>query len=253
MIEQILKDLGFSEKEIRVYLTVLQHGKTTPATVGRLTGINRSTVYALSKDLIEKGVILEDIGSSKSFLIAQPPEDLMNLAKKEERELKNKKVLIDQAIIELQKLNKSTKYSIPKITFIYEEDIENFLHKQSPEWSKSILEHDAVWWGFQDTGFVKQYQKWIDWYWRECAPKNLVLKLLTNESKVEEEMAERKYDKRIVKFWDKGEDFTATTWINGDYLVMIMTEKKPRYLVQIYDATLAHNMREMFKGIWPAN
>jgi hypothetical protein len=31
---------------------------------------------------------------------------------------------------------------------------------------------------------------------------------------------------------------------------MIVTGGTPRYLVEIHDAVLAHNMREVFKGIW---
>jgi len=54
----------------------------------------------------------------------------------------------------------------------------------------------------------------------------------------------------VMKFWNEPSKFTATTWIAGDYLVMIITNQRPHYLVEIYDATLAHNMREVFKGLW---
>lgn len=250
MIEELLKRLGFAEKEIQIYLAVLSEGKITPANLAKITGINRSTVYSIAKELLNKGVIIGDIAGPKTHLIALPPEDLKNLIKKDEREIQNKKVLIDQTITELQSFSKTTKYSIPKITFIYEEDLEDFLYKQAPEWSNSIMSQDGTWWGFQDPSFVKSYQKWIDWFWKECAPKELSLKLLTNKSEPESEMSKRGYDRRLIKFWDKGTNFSATTWINGDYLIMVMTNKKPFYLVQIHDATLAHNMREMFKGMW---
>lgn len=249
MQETLLKQLGFTEKEIKVYLAVLEQGKTTPANVAILTGINRTTVYSIAKDLLEKGVIAEDIAGTKSYLVALPPEDLKNLSKKEERDLQTKKILIDQVTAELQNFTKNTKYSIPKISFIYEEDMENFLYKQSPEWSRSIMSKDGIWWGFQDPTFVGAYQKWIDWYWTECAPSDLELRLLTNDTKEEKQVAKKGYEKRIMKYWNKG-DFTASTWVAGDYLIMAITNQKPHYLVQIYDATLAHNMRELFKGIW---
>jgi sugar-specific transcriptional regulator TrmB len=250
MLEKILKDLGFGEKEIGVYLMVLKHGKITPANLAKLTGINRSTVYSIAKDLVEKGVILEDLAGTHSHLVALPPEDLRNLARKEERELQSRKALIDQAVAELQSFTRDTKYSIPKITFIYEEDLEDFLYQQTPEWNKSVMNSDGVWWGFQDPSFVQAYQKWIDWFWKEAAPKELQLKVLTNQTDFEKKMADRGYDRRIVKFWDKAGDFSATTWVAGDYLLMVVTSKHPHYMVQIHDAALAHNMREMFKGIW---
>jgi len=253
MINKILKDLGFSEKEIEVYLAVLQEGKTTPAKVAKLTGINRSTIYSICKDLVTKQVISEDLAGKQSYIVALPPEELKNLAKIEELNLENKKILIEQAIDGLKDVTKNTKYSIPKITFIYEEDLENFLYRQSPEWNASIMSRDGVWWGFQDTNFLKSYSAWIDWFWKECTDKNLTLKILTNESSLENDMKKKNYDKRLVKFWGKEGDFTATTWVNGDYLIMIKTDVKPFYLVQIYDQTLAHNMRQIFKSIFEEN
>lgn len=250
MIENLLKQLGFNDKEIKIYLTILEQGKTTPAKISRLTNINRSTVYSISKELLDKGVIVEDLGGSSTYLVALPPEELKSLIKKDERKLENKKALVEEAIVELRSYTKNTKYSIPKITFIYEEDIEDFLYKQAAEWSKSIMSHDSVWWGFQDPSFVEKYSKWIDWFWKETAPKDLLLKLLTNESLLEKEIAKRGYERRLTKVWKKGKNFTSTTWINGDYLILIMTQQHPHYLVQIHDPSLAHNMREMFKDIW---
>ncbi len=251
MIENILKQLGFGEKEIKVYLALLSQGKTTPAHLSTLTGIKRTTIYSISKELLDKGVVVEDIAGPHSFLVALPPEDLKNIAQKEERELQSKKILIDQAITELKTFSKNTKYSIPKISFIYEEDLENFLFKQTPEWNRSVLDYDGTWWGFQDPSFPHSYQKWIDWFWKEYSDKNVTLKLLSNDSKQESEIAKKNYEGRFIRFWDKkGEDFTGSTIVAGDYILMIITSQKPHYLVQIYDATMAHNMRELFKSIW---
>ena len=36
----------------------------------------------------------------------------------------------------------------------------------------------------------------------------------------------------------------------GGYITSIVTNKKPHYLVEIFDQTLAHNMREIYKGLW---
>jgi sugar-specific transcriptional regulator TrmB len=250
MIEDILKQLGFGNKEVKVYLAILEQGKTTPAHLATLTGIKRTTVYSISKELLDKGVIVEDIAGPHSFLVALPPEDLKNIAKKEERELQNKKILIDQAVTELQNFTKDTKYSIPKITFIYEEDLENFLYKQTPEWNRSVMASDGIWWGFQDPSFPEQYKKWIDWFWNESAPKDLVLKLLSNQTQNEKQIA-KLYDRRLIKYWNGEEgNFTGSTLVAGDYILLIITGQKPHYLVQIYDATLAHNMRQLFMSIW---
>lgn len=249
MIETLLTQLGFGDKETQIYLTVLRSGKISPASVAKLTKINRTTVYSIAKDLQEKGVIQEDLGKSQRYLVAVPPQDWNKiLVKKEEKKLEEKKNLIADAAQELAQFAKNTKYVIPKIVFVAQEEIEAHLYKQSPVWNESIKQYDNTWWGFQDSYFVQYYEKWIDWYWEEGSTKDIQLKLLSNESA--EKIKQKKYSNREIKFWKEGKDFSATTWINGDYVVMIVTSGAPRYLVEIHDVVLAHNMREVFKGVW---
>lgn len=248
MIQDILKKLDFSDKEADIYLAILQHGKISPADLAKTTGINRTTVYSVTKELVKKGIINEDLGGETLSFVALPPQDLNLYLKKEEKKLAEKKSLLTSAMAELNQFAKNTKYSVPKIVFISEDDIENYLYKQTPVWNESLLKYDGHWWGFQDQSFVRSYEKWIDWYWQEGSPKNIQLKLLSNQSA--ERAKKKKYTNRQIKFWKESKNFTATTWINGDYVVMIVTSQHPHYLVEIHDAVLAHNLREVFKGIW---
>lgn len=250
MIQQLLKQLGFSEKEITVYVAILQKGKIAPSEVAQITGINRTTVYSIAKELIKRGVISEDLGGSTRYLTALPLQDLNLLLQKEEKELEQKKTVVDKAIKELRVLAKDAKYTVPKIIFVGEKDLEKHLYKQSKIWSDSVMGADGVWWGFQDHTLVEHYEKWIDYYWKHIAPKELQLKLLSNTSVVEKKMKSKKFTQRQIKFWSETKKITAATWIAGDYLIMIITNQRPHYLVEIYDATLANNMREIFKGLW---
>lgn len=250
MIHDLLTQLGFNKKEIEVYLTILKHGKITPAHIAKITGIKRPTVYSTVKELLLKRVIVEDLGTSQSFLLALPPEDLQNIIRSEEQKIRDKKQIIQKTITELQEFAKKTPYSVPKIQFVYEGDLDTFLYKQAPLWCESIMQKDAVWWGFQDPSFVEHYQKWIDWFWKESAPRELSVKLLSNQSQIESDMVKREYERRLIRFWAHAGKFTATTWVCGEYLILVMTAQRPHYLVQIHDRILADNMRELFKSIW---
>lgn len=251
MLNEILKKLEFGDKEIEVYLTVLQQGKVTPANVARLTKINRTTVYSIAKELCSKGVIREDLGSNPTYLIALPPEDWGILVKKEEKKLETKKQFVNQAIQELSALAKHTKYAIPKITFIDEENLENCLYQRAESWHISTLLYDGIWWGFQDHHFVRFYEEWIDWTWATFHKQKLCVKLLSNQSA--EALKKKKFPHRTIKFWKQSQNFSATTWVCGDYVIMIVTAQRPHYLVEIHDTVLAHNLREVFKGIWKEN
>jgi hypothetical protein len=79
----------------------------------------------------------------------------------------------------------------------------------------------------------------------------LVLDLLQTVNKAEVEFASKvSNQKRQVKYWDKTIDFTATHAVLGDYVLFIVTNQHPHYLVETHDVVMARNLREMFKGFW---
>ena len=106
------------------------------------------------------------------------------------------------------------------------------------------MEHGGSAWGFQDHTFVKNYEKWIDWYWKKETTQEQ-WQLLSNE--VAEQIKKKKYSRRQIRFWEQSHNFQATTWIMGDYVAMIVTNQKPHYLVEIHDSILAHDMPKYLK------
>lgn len=250
MLENSLKNLGLTEKEITIYLEVLKNGRISPTQVARTSKINRTTVYSVAKELMKKGFILEDLAGKSSTLVAVPPQDLKFLIQKEEKQLEQKKQSIGKMIEELQGLTKNAQYAIPKISFIQEEDLEDYLYKRSDEWHASIMKYDGILWGFQDHTFAEHYEKWIDWEWQIGGPKDLRLRLFSNKSGIEEKNKGKQYDRRQIKYWHEPEEFTGTVWVHGDYLILVQTRQRPHYLVEIYDALLASNMRKFLAGIW---
>ncbi len=250
MVEEILKELGFNEKEVQVYLEALKLGRTTPARISKNTGINRSTVYSVVKNLIKKGVIAEDIGGKFDYVVALPPDSLEKILDEKKRQLKKESGLVEKAIDELEKLPSGIKFSIPKIRFVEELDIEDFMIKESDKWNESIKSTDGIWWGFQDPTFVENYQKWLKIYYSLNSTVGLKVNLLSTKSEIENKMEQWKEERRKIRFWKDNIDFTSTLWAIGNYTIIIQTNERPFYLIEIYNPELTHNLREMFRGIW---
>lgn len=251
MLNHYLQQLGFTDNEIAVYLCIQEGGKLSPVDISRITKINRTTVYSVAKELVKKAVIIEDLGGNSLYYSALSPDELRSLYRAQESELKAKIDITEQAIKELQSLPRSKQYSVPKIRFIDEPQLNDFLYKQLPVWLESAKKYDDHnWWGFQDTSLIKEYQGWVDHHW-QILPNDFGLRLFTNNKQPEQEIAS-KIDKarRQVKYWDKSVDFTATHVVLGDYVLFIVTNKHPHYLVETHDAVMAQNLREMFKGLW---
>lgn len=250
MIKQLLGQLGFNEKEIIIYLEILKQSKVSPADLAKITNINRTTVYAVIEELLKKGIIKKDLGTPTATLVALPPEELNSIIAAKEQKIRQEKHIVEELVHELKDITKEAKYSIPKITFIEEKNVENYLYKHAPVWDKSMLETDPTWWGFQDHTFVEHFHKWIDWYWKSCVPEKISLKLLSNKSGIEEQMEKEKYPRRHIKYWQDSGEFSVSIWVDGDYVIMVMTRQRPHYLVEIYDKVLAQNLRLVFKKIW---
>ena len=63
-------------------------------------------------------------------------------------------------------------------------------------------------------------------------------------------MATKGYVNRNIRFWSGASTFTATTWVMGNYIAMINTKHHPFSLIEIHDAMMAENLRQLFSGIW---
>lgn len=246
----LLEKLGFTRNEIEVYLAILRAGKTSATEIAKQTGVNRTTVYSVARELLKKGVIRQDLGKGRGYFFALPPAELHTILEREERRLTEKKHMIQNVVAQLEPLMKSARYSVPQIVFVEEDDLEPFLYKQNEKWARSIMEYDGIWWGFQDHTFVEHYHNWIEWSWKQPFQSTMHLRLLTNQSDIEAEMRKKKLERRLIKFWRGEVPFTGTMWVNGDYLILIVTNVHPHYLVEIHDRILASNMRTIFGALW---
>jgi len=249
-INTTLKELGLNDKEIEVYLTLLKNGKATPATLSKLTKINRATVYNIAKNLQSKGIIAEDLSGKTLYFTPLPLSNLEQIISRPIRELQEKESIVKKAIDELSLITANKEYPVPKIRFVEENNLEDFLYENIEKWQQSVLVSDKVWWGTQDYTFLEHYGKFVDWYWKQPFAKDAKMYQVSNESQVEKEMHKKHLQpERDIRI-SQDMNFTSSVWVGGDYLIMIVTKQHPFYLLEIHDATLAHNMREVFKKMW---
>ena len=83
-LNQSLKDIGLNDKEVKVYVTLLKSGRLRPSALSKLTGINRATIYHTAKDLVNRGLIAEDLGGATIYLTALPPENLKQIIERQD-------------------------------------------------------------------------------------------------------------------------------------------------------------------------
>lgn len=248
MLEELLQKIGFSEREALVYVVLVKQGRLSPVQLSRLTKIKRTTIYSILKELIEKDLVAQDLTHKNQLVYALPVQQLITLVGKQEREVNKRKELTKRAVSELDAVTTGSKFSIPRTSFISEEQIESFLYEQTDKWNQSILQYDKTMWGFSSAKYVSEYFEYMVWFW-EHAPKELELKLLGDDLEVEQKLS-KKFPKRKIKVATPPFHFTASTIICGDYILLVTTKQRPYYLIEIYDVVLAQNLRELYKRMW---
>jgi len=67
--------LGLNEKEARIYLALLEAGRTSAYAVATRAGIKKPTTYVILGQLIEKGLAVEIPREKKQLFAARPPEE----------------------------------------------------------------------------------------------------------------------------------------------------------------------------------
>jgi HTH-type transcriptional regulator, sugar sensing transcriptional regulator len=86
MINSLLKQLNFSEKESRVYLALIELGSTKAAEIAKKTSLNRTSVYDLLEVLLQKGLASKYKKGSTTLFNALDPKQLLNYLEREKEE-----------------------------------------------------------------------------------------------------------------------------------------------------------------------
>lgn len=80
-ISNSLNNIGLSDKESKVYVTLLKLGEATVAEISSEAGIKRPTAYLILDELRKKGIALKIPHSKKIVYQAKSPEELYDRAK----------------------------------------------------------------------------------------------------------------------------------------------------------------------------
>ena len=103
-INSILKQLGFSEKEIQVYLALLNLGPASVRSIAQQAQINRGTTYDILKSLIKRGLASYYHRDKHQYFLAEDPEKLKDYLDDKEKELETVKQQIKNVIPEMKSI-----------------------------------------------------------------------------------------------------------------------------------------------------
>ncbi|MDP2684656.1 MAG: helix-turn-helix domain-containing protein [bacterium] len=103
-ILNLLKKLGFSEKEISVYTTLLNNGPSSVREIATKSKVNRGTTYDILKSLINKGLVSYYHKEKNQYFLAEDPDKLKGLLADKISILNKSQVQLDELLPELKSI-----------------------------------------------------------------------------------------------------------------------------------------------------
>lgn len=231
-----LKELGLSEHESLIYLSLLKLGGSAASTVAKDIGIKRTTVYALLKNLAEKGFVTLYHKKNKQLYYAEKPQRVVDYYEK--------KVKSFEAFIpSLETLSKKQAQmtgirfieTIPELKKFYGDILKEYKNK------KYHIIGDAAAWENLAPEFFVQFRK-------DRAKANTRTQLLlTSTSKTTN--PENSKLLREVKFLPKKYSFKSTIDIYKDKILIVSPEISSLAVV-IEVPAMTDVFRAMFEMLW---
>lgn len=120
MFEKYLAGIGFSEKEIKVYISALELGEASVLQIAKKSRINRTTTYPILNALKDKGLVSVVNKGKKQLFFAESPEKISTFVDTRIRELESRKNDLPELVKQL-KVFENRRQNKPIVRF-YEGD-----------------------------------------------------------------------------------------------------------------------------------
>lgn len=109
-VKQNLKNLGISNEEINIYLSLLERGASTTTQIAKNASIPKTTVYRLVEEMLAKNLVDKVMGARGMIIEASDPEQISLLLRKKEEKILALKKSIPGVIDELKSLQSSPRH-----------------------------------------------------------------------------------------------------------------------------------------------
>lgn len=187
MITNLLKTLGLTDKEIKVFQKLVEMGPQPASHIAHLTGLPRNTVRSILDVMVKRGVVVKTRRANTQYYAPENKENLI-------RQLKFRKVSMDEAID--QQIELLTTYgdeltaghaakSRPKITFY-----EGISGLEKVYEDTLTATHGLCSWASTDDMF-KTMPDYFKTYFARRAEKNISMRCILPDTPVAREVHHR--------------------------------------------------------------
>jgi len=229
--KKVLQDLGLSDGEIAVYLSLLKLGSVPVSKIKEDTGLHRTTIYDFVEKLLNKALISFVVENNIRYYAATEPEKLLTLVKEKEENIK-------EILPKLNELMITKKDKIQVEIYRGREGFKTFLN------DVLRLKKDIVAFGIDETQFEEKFPILIEQYFIKEKKAGIKERVLTSEN------TKLTYSSETITYRYIPDKFfhPAPTLVYGDRVIVIVWE--PFTLVMMKNKNLADSYKKHFELLW---
>lgn len=242
---ELLRKLGLSDGEIKVYTALLDIGVSSINNIHEKVGIDRRNIYDILNKLIERGLVSYIEENNKKVFKITNPEKILSYIEEKRSNLSDIKQEVSKLIPQIQEIYQSKKNELFAEIF------------KGPEGLKAVwddmLNYDNIYWigsgMYVPIGFPAY---WDDWNKRRMKKKIGSYHLFRHDKK-EEVKNKKGFEKNNITNWKflpkefSGNPTVTATYGNkvaqllfGEYINVFVIESKE----------LAENYKKYHKYLW---
>lgn len=235
MDPKILEDLGMTNAEIKVYISLLELGNSSAGPIIERSGLQSSVVHMTLNKLIDKGLISFVKEGKKNHYQASDPRHIIDI-------IEEKKKNFQKALPELLLKQAHAKERSEVVTFKGIRGIKELMYELLEAGGK---EHNTF--GSARESLMMGEEWWVNYHKRR-SQKGIKANLIFNDS-LKFWKAENKYPKSEIRYTSKGFEPLTETIIRNNKIGIILWTEKPIGIL-ITNKVLADSYNKFFQIMW---
>ena len=235
--QEALVKFGLSENESKVYLFLLRQGSSKVNEIYEGTKIQRTFVYEILRNLLEKGLVSYVVKSGIKYFEASNPDKLKEI-------IEEKKILLDKILPELKSIKKLPREK-PNVE-LYE----------GKEGLKTILEsilkinRGETMYAYANNDLFEKLEYYFPNFVRRRAKLGIKAKIIQEKTKhlIETRKKNKKELKVELRFSEK--PFSSSVFIWQNKIAMLTLKEDNMIGIVIENKIIADTQRQVFNILW---
>ncbi len=243
MNTEILRKIGLTDNEIKIYITLLKTGSSTAYQISQKTNIYRVHVYDKLEQLMNKGLVTHIHKGAKKYFQATPPTKLKQYLEEKQQQLHEQEKQLNKLLPQLIQLTQLPREDTYVEIFKGKQGLKYFL-KDIIKTAKQVLIT-----GIDDQKYNETIPIFMKQYFRDLRNKKIKEKVITLKKK-----NVFKFSKDIAPTTEyrylEQKQFNPTNTFIYENKVVIVSWGTPITAIMIKNNEIAKTYKNHFEFLW---